>query len=73
MEPGDVVWALMSWLGVTTIGMLVAWSRAEVRINQQGKSIDRLWAEFDSLHPRRSNPGHRVGVNHGHEEERNDG
>lgn len=37
------------------------------RVDNLQKSLNRLWNEFDELHPRQSNPGHREGVKHNHE------
>ena len=58
----------LAWLAATSIALLVAWGRIEVKIAQTAKSVDRLGKEFDTLHPRRSNPGHRVGIRHTHDE-----
>lgn len=67
--PGELIWGVLSWMGLTSVGLLVAWARIEVRLNNADDSRDRLWEQFDELHPRQANPGHRIGVNHGHEEE----
>jgi len=60
---------VVGWLGGVSVVLLVAWARIETKLSQLGKSLTRLWDEFDELHPRQPNPGHRKGIRHTHEEE----
>ena len=62
MEAGTVEIITLGWLATTTVGLLVAWGRIEVRL----KGLDKLEKEFDEMHPRKSNPGHRTGIRHDH-------
>lgn len=61
------------WLVGITGGVVLSTARAEWWMRRHDEdhnaSLERLWGEFDSLHPRRANPGHRVGINHHHERE----